>query len=231
MTALDCQHYPTHILAGVVAFAAAAARLVLRPPTQRPDSAEAASSGRQLRWPGSQRDLTMKWPLQKESSDKPRGSVTAVKEKFFLQALEEHKKLIFKISWSYSNNAEDAKDLRQEIFRQLWESIDSFRAESKISTWMYSVAIRTANLKLRAGNKRKTERLEDIPEAASTHTPEDEGFDDNMLRLLNRFDKSDRDIVMLRMENLPIKEIADVLGMTESAIHNRILRMKEKYKL
>jgi RNA polymerase sigma factor (sigma-70 family) len=210
MTALAYELCPTAILAGFAALTAAMASSVLPPPTVR-----------QL----------MKWPLQKESPDVPPGSVTVNKEKFFLQTLEEHKKLIFKISWSYTDNAEDAKDLRQEIFRQLWESFDSFRGESKISTWMYRVAIRTANLQLRARKKRKTESLDEIPEAASAYEPRDEGFDDKSLRLLSRFDKSEKDIVMLRMEGLPIKEIADVLGMTEAAIHNRILRMKEKYKL
>jgi RNA polymerase sigma-70 factor (ECF subfamily) len=54
----------------------------------------------------------------------------------FLQLIGENKGILFKISKIYEDNADDRDDLLQEMTLQLWLAFDSFRGESKFSTWM-----------------------------------------------------------------------------------------------
>jgi RNA polymerase sigma-70 factor, ECF subfamily len=62
----------------------------------------------------------------------------------FVRVIRENEALIYKVSKVYTNRREDEQDLYQEIVYQLWKSFGSFRNESKISTWMYRIALNTA---------------------------------------------------------------------------------------
>jgi RNA polymerase sigma-70 factor (ECF subfamily) len=65
-------------------------------------------------------------------------------KKEFVRVIQENEALIYKVSKVYTNTREDEQDLYQEIVYQLWKSFGSFRNESKISTWMYRIALNTA---------------------------------------------------------------------------------------
>src|SRR5215813_2443147 len=80
-------------------------------------------------------------------------------EQGFLELLNRHQKLIKKVIRIYAFNSEDRQDLFQEIVYQLWRSYGSFRAESRVSTWVYRVALNTAITSLRS-NKKRTEHAE-----------------------------------------------------------------------
>ena len=62
----------------------------------------------------------------------------------FSALIEKHQAIIHKISFIYSDGAEDRKDLFQEICLQLWKAYPKFREDAKFSTWMYRVALNTA---------------------------------------------------------------------------------------
>ena len=62
----------------------------------------------------------------------------------FISLINEHQGLIHKVCIMYENDADVRNDLFQEIVLQLWKSFSSFRGESKISTWMYRIALNTA---------------------------------------------------------------------------------------
>jgi RNA polymerase sigma-70 factor (ECF subfamily) len=56
----------------------------------------------------------------------------------------------------YCGNKEDKEDLFQDIVLQLWHAYPSFKGDSKISTWMYRIAINNAITRLRKETKKKT---------------------------------------------------------------------------
>ncbi|HVZ97827.1 MAG TPA: sigma factor, partial [Chitinophagaceae bacterium] len=62
----------------------------------------------------------------------------------FLLVIEAHKGIIYKVASVYCTNAEDKKDLAQEIVFQLWKSFDKYNAEFKYSTWIYRIALNVA---------------------------------------------------------------------------------------
>ena len=106
------------------------------------------------------------------------------KEEAFVQIIKEHQALIYKVSALYTEQKQDQNDLYQEIVYQLWKSFDSFRSESKLSTWMYRVALNTAIGQL---NKRKRRPHEVSLEFGNT--PSAEGYDpilEERIRLLHQ---------------------------------------------
>ena len=74
-------------------------------------------------------------------------------EQGFLELLSRNQKLINKVIRIYAFDSEDRRDLFQEIVFQLWRSYRSFRAESKVSTWLYRIALNTAITSLRKKNR------------------------------------------------------------------------------
>src|ERR1700722_14244831 len=62
----------------------------------------------------------------------------------FLQLIEEHKRILYKIANSYCRNAGDREDLIQEMIFQIWRSGERFDEQHKFSTWMYRIALNVA---------------------------------------------------------------------------------------
>src|SRR5690606_16069321 len=87
----------------------------------------------------------------------------------------EHQGIIYKVCRMYRDSREDQEDLFQEIVLQLWKAFPKFREESKVSTWMYRIALNTAIAIFRK-NKIALEFKEIIPkeyQSNDTETPSD----------------------------------------------------------
>lgn len=81
----------------------------------------------------------------------------------FLDTLKENEGIIFKLVRIYADLYEDQMDLYQEIVYQLWKSFHSFQGKSKISTWIYKVALNTALAHINLKKKHsKTISIEEI---------------------------------------------------------------------
>ncbi len=65
-------------------------------------------------------------------------------EKEFIELIEANQGIIHKVCGMYCQDANDKKDLFQEIVLQLWKAYPTFRKEAKISSWMYQIALNTA---------------------------------------------------------------------------------------
>jgi RNA polymerase sigma-70 factor (ECF subfamily) len=80
-----------------------------------------------------------------------------------MQVIEEHKRMLFKICRIYQDDDADRNDLMQEMVLQLWLVFESFKGESKISTWMYRVALNTALTYFKKQKRRNnTEALTEV---------------------------------------------------------------------
>lgn len=154
------------------------------------------------------------------------------KEAVFTDLIREHQGLLFKVTSIYTNNKQDQEDLFQEVVYQLWKYFDSFRNESKITTWMYRVAMNTAITHL----KRKKRRPDAIP-IADAIIKETESKDDlyeerlrQLYRHLERLNTLDKGLVFLLLEGKSYKEIAQITGLGDSNVGTRISRIKKKLK-
>ncbi|MFC4478128.1 RNA polymerase sigma factor [Flavobacterium chungangensis] len=154
------------------------------------------------------------------------------KEQEFLNRIESHKGILYKVSKMYMDNSDDQQDLFQEIVCQLWKSYESFRNESQFSTWMYRVAVNTAIVFLRK-EKRKVDRYE----IASENVKEDEGDShikesqlDHFYKAVQKLEKIDKAIIFYQLEGFSHKEIGENLGISEGNARVKLNRAKEKLK-
>jgi len=156
------------------------------------------------------------------------------KKNKFLQLIDENQHIIHKICSLYTVNEEDRKDLSQEIVYQLWKSYQSFKGDSKFTTWMYRVALNTALLNLRRDRfKNRTRSLKEHHANIQAETAGPEEKTENISQLytaINQLGQFDRAIILLYLEQLSYNEIADVTGISEANVSVRLVRIKKKLK-
>ena len=152
-------------------------------------------------------------------------------EKAFIQYINDYRGLLFKICNLYCRDAEDRKDLFQEMVLQLWKAFPSFRGESSPSTWMYRVALNTA-----ISNYRKELRRPQMQDANSLFFEipdintlpmqiENQRMLYDAIEKLNELEKA---VILLYLDEKSYSEIAEILGITLSNVGVRINRIKNK---
>jgi RNA polymerase sigma-70 factor (ECF subfamily) len=149
-------------------------------------------------------------------------------KKIFSEWIAQHKGIIFKVLRAYAFQSNDQDDLFQEISLQLWQSIPEFRGESKASTWIYRVALYTATVWVRKEKKRlPTQPLADVEHALSV---KDEGRDERtdwLYAQIAKLDVVDRSVCLLLLDGYSYKEMADILGMSQSNVGVKVHRIKQ----
>ncbi len=153
-------------------------------------------------------------------------------KEFFNTFVRDQRAIITKICRSYSDNEDEFQDLFQEVALQLWRGYESFRHESKVSTWVYRVAL---NVCLTQFKKRKknlpTASLEQI-----IREPAQEGVDpiheqvDLLYEGIKQLKDIERAIILLYLEDKQYNEIGEILGMTRTNVGVRINRIKFQLK-
>ena len=152
----------------------------------------------------------------------------------FLNLIEEHKLIIYKICNSYCKKAVDRDDLAQEITYQLWRSFNHFNGSVKFSTWMYRVALNVA-----ITFYRKTKKGDAIIQLAEPDTEIEDSKEDttelekNIIALqqfINELKELDKALMILYLEEKSYSEIAEILGITETNVATRISRIKDILK-
>ena len=154
-------------------------------------------------------------------------------EQGFLEVLGRHEQLINKVVRIYAVNPEDRRDLFQEIVYQLWRSYGSFKGESRVGTWLYRVALNTAITSLRKGKKTQQVELADqfIPTSDSFATPDRSEQVERLYSAIRSLGEVDRALVMLYLEDISYKQIAEVLGMTEDNVGVKLNRIRTKLRV
>ena len=147
----------------------------------------------------------------------------------FIDIINNHRALIYKVCRLYCDDPEDQKDLFQEIILQIWKSFDNFRQESSLSTWMYRVALNTAithfKRERRLGNRVPLAGIE-IPEIASGDNSDE--LLSQLFKAIEDLDKIDKSIILLYLEEKTYDEISTITGLSKSNVGVRINRIKTK---
>ena len=152
-------------------------------------------------------------------------------QKTFLKTIQLHQNIIHKVSRMYRDTREDQQDLFQEIVYQLWKSFPGFRGDSKISTWIYRIALNTSMATFR---KQKTllEFPKNIPDNYQYTDQQDMSEnEERMYEALRQLNDSEKAIISLFLEDYSYHEIASIIGIKENYVGVKINRIKEKLKL
>jgi RNA polymerase sigma-70 factor (ECF subfamily) len=160
------------------------------------------------------------------------------KEEKFKQIIDENGGRIMRICRYYNSNPEDQKDMYQEILVNVWKSLDRFRGESKVSTWVYRIAVNTSlNFMGKAYKNMKpmidkdVENLYVLFDEDETKLKEKQESDLETLQTqLNLLSVIDKAMISLMLEGLSTREIADIIGLTEPNVRVKIHRIKENLR-
>jgi RNA polymerase sigma-70 factor (ECF subfamily) len=132
----------------------------------------------------------------------------------FVEIIKENEGLIYKITKVYASTKEDAQDLYQEIIYQLWKSFGSFRNESKMSTWIYRVALNTSIAHLNK-DKRKGNQIpidDNLLNRSDTNENLKKERIEDLYAQIKKLNTVEKGIILLYLEGKNYDEISVITG-------------------
>lgn len=151
-------------------------------------------------------------------------------EKAFINLINTHRGIIYKVCNLYLNDSEEKKDLFQEIVLQLWRSFPNFKNESLGSTWMYRVALNTAISNFRKESRKPEKRAISTDEFQIPDISyEDESENLTLLKqAIAQLTQIEKAIVMLYFDEKTYEEISEIAGITKTNVGVKLNRIKVK---
>lgn len=147
----------------------------------------------------------------------------------------EHRGIVLKIANVYARDAEDRRDLVQEIGMQLWRSLPGYdERRAKLSTWLYRIALNVAISRSRreGGRAGKLEPLDDshLQTIAGEAAAEPDERLASLHAFIGQLDPLNRALILLYLEDRSYVEIAEVLGISETNVATKLNRIKQKLR-
>lgn len=149
----------------------------------------------------------------------------------FVELVEQHKKILYKVASSYCRNPDDRRDLVQEITVQLWQSIHRYDPAQRFATWMYRVSINVAISFYRTNRTRSDRTVPIEGSVLELAAPERESDDLRLLRhFIDRLDDLNKALVILYLDGNAYETIAEVLGISLTNVATKLNRVKERLR-
>jgi len=151
----------------------------------------------------------------------------------FLELIRENMGILYKISASYCRNVSDREDLIQEMIYQLWKSAEKFDDNHKFSTWMYRISLNVAISFYRRANAGGV-RVELGADVEVVDRGDGQDVLEERIELLQRFisglGELDKALMILYLEERSYKEIAEILGLSETNVATKLSRIKGRLR-
>jgi len=151
------------------------------------------------------------------------------RDRIFGDWLAAHKGTLFKVVRAYACEHADREDLFQEVAIQVWRSVEAYRGDSSVSTWVYRIALNAAISWTRKQDRHQRGKqplavVEGLLTTASSggHDPRVEW----LYRQIAQLKDVDRSVALLLLDGFSYKEIAAIVGITESNVGVKINRIK-----
>lgn len=151
----------------------------------------------------------------------------------FQQLLERHRGIVLKVAHSYCRDAHERADLAQEIAAQLWRAFPGYDGTRPFSTWMYRIALNVAISQLREHGRREQwhEPLQERHDASiDSGDPATDQRVHELYRCIDRLDPFNRALLVLYLDECSQRDIAEILGITETNVATRIARLKQRLR-
>ncbi len=156
---------------------------------------------------------------------------SASQHETFAQWMADHQGIIVKIVRGFTPTPAEADDLTQEIAIDVWRSVPRFRGDSKVSTWIWRIALNRA-ISWKRGAKADEINLDDIGNTTTMSRSTDQAdaaVDVNHIyQAIRTLNLLDRCLVMLSLEGYRYDEMADITGITETNVGARLSRARQK---
>ncbi|MGV3485669.1 MAG: RNA polymerase sigma factor [Planctomycetaceae bacterium] len=155
-------------------------------------------------------------------------------QSLFAAWLEKHSASVVKVARAYTRTEDERQDLAQEILLQAWRSVPKFEARSSPATWFYRVALHTAMNWHRKDRPRRTHQqpLLEVQAVASESADSCEQAEQRetikqLYEAIHRLPKTDVALVLLYLDEMSYREMASVLGISESNVGVKLNRAKK----
>ncbi len=162
-------------------------------------------------------------------------SMKAEAQQQFAELLERHRGIVLKVAHSYAWNPDDRADLAQEIATQAWRAFPGYDPERMFSTWLYRIALNVAISFARGDGRRRRhavpldETLHDLADVNAPHPDQQ-----LQLKALQAFIAAlkplDRALLLLYLEERSYRDIADILGISETNAATKVGRLKQRIR-
>lgn len=152
----------------------------------------------------------------------------------FEQLLQQHQKIVYKVVNTYCWHNDERADLAQEIAIQLWRAFPTYDVQRNFSTWMYRIAL---NVAISIVRQKKNSLQYSVPLDESHHNigaDIAESTEQERIYCLQRFiaqlDTLNRALMLLYLEDHSYREIAEIVGISETNVATKISRLKQRIR-
>jgi RNA polymerase sigma-70 factor (ECF subfamily) len=160
----------------------------------------------------------------------------------FQALVERHRTMVYRVAYQFAGNHHDAEDIAQEVFIKVYRSLDRFRQDAQLTSWMYRIVMNAcidhrrrsrASMSAAAGDEAEY-RMLNAPE--ETPGPEERAYAGEIGEVLQleigRLPKGQRIVFVMRhYQGMKLCEIADALGLAEGTVkrqlHAAVHRLRE----
>ncbi len=162
--------------------------------------------------------------------------VETQENRYFEKLYERYSEKVYHKCLSFVKDTAKAEDLTHEIFLKLIFKLGTFKEDAKFSTWLYSITYNHCMDQLRS-NKKRGEVLQEEPIEVPDDIDLNNIFDGddvqakNLKIALDQLSVDEKGVLFMKyMDDMSIRDIADIFKVTESAIKMRLLRSREKLR-
>ncbi len=159
----------------------------------------------------------------------------------FEHIVKKYEKKVYNLALRYLKNRDDALDLSQEVFIQVYNNLAQFRGDSQFSTWIYRVTYNKCVDMLRKTQKLRRNVVmstddENFFETRDRRASIEEDYEGRetlvtVMKIIDTLPSEQRDVVILRyIKDLSYSQIADVLEIAEGTVKSRLNRARLKIK-
>lgn len=156
--------------------------------------------------------------------------------KAFAVLVERYKHMVFTLALKILKNTEEAEEVAQDVFVKVYQSLQSFKGESKFSTWLYKIAYYKSLDYLK--KQKRSLNTSSIDSAAEYHLPSIENTLDALeaserkgviKRAIDELPQDDAVVITLHyFEELSLKEIAEIMSIEANTVKVRLFRSRKR---
>lgn len=145
------------------------------------------------------------------------------------ELIHRHQRMVFNLALNLLGNYHDAEEVAQDTFIKAIRSIDSFRADSQLSTWIYRICYNTCITRKRKKKLVTTEIDYNKHDGVQNTDNNEQG--QNLQKAMQSLSDEDRTIITLfYVDERSTSDIANVVGLSESNVRVKLHRARKKLK-
>ncbi|MGQ4661037.1 sigma-70 family RNA polymerase sigma factor [Lysobacter sp. F6437] len=156
----------------------------------------------------------------------------------FASLLDQHRGIVLKVAHGYCRDPEDRRDLLQDISVQAWRAFPAFEpSRSRFSTWLYRIALNVAISQVRRVHLRQQhhdslddEAIAALPDPVAREPGETDAGIRALYAVIDRLDPLNRALMLLYLDERSQREIAEILGITESNVATKLHRLRQRIR-